>query len=52
MKVFCSDVSLYGEFNQVYAEYFSDDPPARAFLGSGPLLFGARFEVNGIAVKG
>jgi len=52
VQVFCSDVSLYGEFNQVYTEYFNDDPPARAFLGSGPLLFGARFEVNGIAVKG
>ncbi len=52
VQVFCSDVSLYGEFNQVYTEYFNDDPPARAFLGSGPLLFGARFEVNGIAVRG
>ena len=52
VQVFCSDVSLYGEFNEVYTEYFTGDPPARAFLGSGPLLFGARFEVNGIAVKG
>ena len=52
IQVFCSDVSLYGEFNSVYTEYFNDDPPARAFLGSGTLLFGARFEVNGVAVKG
>ena len=52
VQVFCSDVSMYGDFNQVYREYFDDDPPARAFIGSGTLLFGARFEVVGIAVKG
>ena len=52
VQVFCSDVSLYGAFNRVYREYFDDDPPARAFLGSGTLLFGARFEVTGIAVRG
>ena len=52
VQVFCSDVTLYGAFNRVYREYFDDDPPARAFLGSGTLLFGARFEVTGVAVKG
>lgn len=52
VQVFCSDVSLYGAFNRVYREYFDADPPARAFLGSGTLLFGARFEVTGIAVRG
>ena len=51
VQVFCSDVALYDEFNQVYREYFGDRPPARAFLGSGDLLFGARFEVMGIAVR-
>ncbi len=52
VQVFCSDVSLYGVFNRVYSEYFTGAPPARAFLGSGPLLRGARFEVAGVAVKG
>ena len=51
VQVFCSDVSLYDAFNSTYRTYFSDHFPARAFLGSGPLLRGARFEVNGIAVK-
>ncbi len=51
VQVFCSDVSLYDAFNDVYRTYFGDHFPARAFLGSGPLLRGARFEVNGIAVK-
>lgn len=51
VQIFCSDVSLFENFNAVYRSYFSGEFPARAFLGSGPLLFGARFEVQGIAVK-
>lgn len=51
VQVFCSDVSLYDTFNGVYRRYFTKEFPARAFIGSGPLLFGARFEVQGIAVK-
>ncbi len=51
VQVFCSDVTLFDKFNAVYRTYFSGEFPARAFLGSGPLLFGARFEVQGIAVK-
>jgi enamine deaminase RidA (YjgF/YER057c/UK114 family) len=51
VQVFCSDLSLYGKFNQAYRTYFAKDFPARAFIGSGPLLFGAHFEIQGIAVK-
>jgi len=51
VQVFCSDVRHYDAFNAVYRTYFTREFPARAFLGSGPLLFGARFEVMGIAVK-
>ncbi len=51
VTVFCPDVALGGKFNGVYRGYFGKDFPARAFIGSGPLLFGARFEVQGIAVK-
>ena len=51
VQVFCSDVSHYQVFNDVYRTFFTKEFPARAFLGSGPLLFGARFEVQGIAVK-
>lgn len=51
VQVHCSDVSFYDAFNGVYRTYFHDNYPARAFLGSGKLLFGARFEVLGIAVK-
>ena len=51
VQIFCSDVSLFDTFNAVYRQYFSGDLPARAFLGSGPLLFGARFEIIGIAAR-
>lgn len=51
VTVFCPDLSLYDSFNAVYKTYFKKDPPARAFIGSGTLLRGGRFEVMGIAVK-
>lgn len=51
VQVFCSDVSLFEKFNSVYGTYFTEPFPARAFIGSGPLLFGARFEIQGIAVS-
>ena len=52
VQVFCSDLTLYDRFNAVYRTYFTTgDLPARAFIGSGPLLWGGRFEVQGIAVR-
>ena len=53
VTVFCSDLSLYDSFNDVYRSYFADNKrmPARAFIGSGELLWDMRFELQGIAVK-
>lgn len=51
VTVHCPDVSLYDKFNAAYRTYFKGELPARAFLGSGPLLFGAHFEMLGTAVK-
>lgn len=51
VQVFCSDVAHYGAFNAVYKTYFTKEYPARAFIGAGRLLFDARFEVQGIAIK-
>ncbi len=51
VQIFCSDVDLYDIFNSVYRTYFTETYPARAFLGSGTLLFGARYEVQGIASR-
>ena len=51
VQIFCSDVSHYGAFNEVYRTYFTKSYPARAFIGSGALLFNARFEVQVIAAR-
>ena len=51
VQVFCPDLSLYEGFIAVYRSYFSGDFPARAFIGSGPLLRGGRFEVQAVAVR-
>ncbi len=51
VQIHCSDVELFSRFNAVYRTYFEEEFPARAFLGSGSLLFGCRFEVLGIAAK-
>jgi len=51
VTVYCSDVKYYADFNEVYRQYFKESFPARAFIGAGTLLFNARFEMQGIAVK-
>ena len=51
VQIFCSDVSHYDVFNEVYRSYFTQEFPARAFVGAGTLLFNARFEVQAIAVR-
>lgn len=51
VTVYCSDVKHYADFNAVYRSYFKQAFPARAFIGAGTLLFNARFEIQGVAVK-
>ena len=51
VQVFCPDLSLYDKFNAAYRTYFTKDFPARAFIGSGPLLFDGHFEIQAIAVR-
>lgn len=51
VQVFCPDIALYDKFNAVYKTYFSKDFPARAFVGSGPLLRGCHYEIQAIAVR-
>lgn len=52
VQIFSPDLSLWEPFNAAYVKRFSRELPARAFIGSGPLLLGGRFELIGIAVKG
>ena len=51
VTVYCPDLSLYDEFNAIYRTYFNGRFPSRAFIGSGPLLLGGRFELTGVAVR-
>ncbi len=50
VTIFAPDVADFAAFNAVYLTYFTGALPARAFIGSGPLLFGARFEITATAV--
>jgi hypothetical protein len=44
VEIHCPDVSLWELFNAIYRTFFTGPLPPRAFIGSGPLLFGARFD--------
>ncbi len=52
VQIFCPDLSLFDKFNAAYRTNFNQNFPARAFIGSGPLLRKGHFEMLGIAVKG
>ncbi len=52
VQIACTDLSLFGKFNPIYASYFTTkDYPAREFIGAGSLLAGGHFELQAIAVK-
>lgn len=51
VTVYCPDLTLYDKFNSVYRTYFGKEFPARAFIGSGPLLRGAHFEMQAVAAR-
>jgi len=51
VQVFSPDLSLWEPFNAAYVRRFSRDFPARAFIGSGPLLRNGRFEMLGVASR-
>ena len=51
VQVFSPDLTLWERFNAEYVKHFRGDLPARAFLGSAPLLRNGRFEMMGIAVR-
>ena len=51
VEISCTDLNLYADFNKVYTSFFRKPFPAREFIGVKDLLFGAHFEVMGIAVR-
>jgi len=49
--VWLTDKADFGAFNEVYAEYFPSEPPARSCVVSA-LVVDAKIEIEAIAVKG
>ena len=47
----CTDLTLYATFNKAYLTFFHKPYPAREFIGAQSLLFGAHYEVMGVAVR-
>lgn len=50
IQVYVKDIAMLEEFNQVYKEYFFQNPPARIAMQISDLAGGANLELDGIAV--
>jgi 2-iminobutanoate/2-iminopropanoate deaminase len=46
---FLSDINNFNKFNEVYSEYFPDDPPARSAFQVAALPLGAMVEIEMVA---
>ena len=51
VTVYSSDVGDFSVFNAEYRNHFHREFPARAYIGAGKLLFGARWEMQGVAIR-
>lgn len=49
-NVYLADINDYGGMNEVYAEYFPSNPPARVALSVNELPGGAALEISFVAV--
>ncbi|HEV7904836.1 MAG TPA: RidA family protein [Pyrinomonadaceae bacterium] len=49
--VFLADMNDFAAMNEVYARYFSNEPPARSTVQAARLPRDARVEIDAIAVK-
>ncbi len=52
VTVYLRDINLFSRFNQVYAEYFKENPPARVVVEVSNLPKGADLEVEAVAYLG
>lgn len=51
LTVFLTDLSLFPELNEVFKEFFFDEPPARSAVEVNGLPMGVRVEMEAIALK-
>ena len=49
VTVYISDISLWGQVNEIYAEIFGDHRPARAIVPTRDLHFGFKIELDAVA---
>ncbi|MHA2356824.1 MAG: RidA family protein, partial [Candidatus Thorarchaeota archaeon] len=49
---YITDVSLWGEVNEIYAEFFGDHKPARTVVPTTRLHYGCMIEIDAIAIAG
>lgn len=49
--VFLADIGDFAVINEIYAEYFKEDPPARSCVQAGALPKGGLFEIEAVAFK-
>ena len=49
--VYLKDMADFAEFNEVYGEYFPENPPARACVEVSALPKGVSVEIEAIAVR-
>ena len=47
--VFLQDMGEFSQMNEVYAEFFSEEPPARAAVQVAALPLGGRVEIEAVA---
>jgi 2-iminobutanoate/2-iminopropanoate deaminase len=52
MTIYMTDLERFGEVNEVYAEFFAADPPARVTVGVAALPRGAQVEIDAVVGLG
>ncbi len=52
LTIYTTELSGFAEINEAYAEFFTDEPPARAAVGVAALPKGARVEIDAIVAVG
>lgn len=50
VNIYITDLDYYGPLNEVYREYFPENPPARACVVVKELVFGVGVEIDMVAV--
>ncbi len=51
VTAYLSDMNNFGEFNDVYRQFFPSNPPARTCIQAGRLPFDIKVEIDVIACK-